>query len=125
MADEDKVLHRFDWDTARELILDASIDALERLTEKVGSLCQRADQAARAGASEADVKADDERLVRETGRLLIQTINQWRDACIERNKAKGILREYAFDLRAAEAEVERRLAALKRCGQDQATDRGS
>jgi hypothetical protein len=122
MAEEAKVLHPFDWDKAREQILDASIAALERLTEKVGTLCERAEKAARPGASEADVKAEDERLVRETGKLLIQTIANWRDACIERNKAKGILREYAFDLRAAEAEVERRLAALKRAGQDQATD---
>ena len=122
MDEETKVLHKFDWDKAREQILDASIAALERLTDKVSTLCERADQAARAGASEADVKAEDERLVRETGKLLIQTITNWRDACIERNKAKGILREYAFDLKAAEAEVERRLAALKRTEKDRATD---
>jgi hypothetical protein len=114
MTDETKVLHQFDWDKAREQILDASIAALERLTDKVTTLCERADQAARPGAGEADVKAEDERLVRETGKLLIQTIAHWRDACIERNKAKGILREYAFDLTAAEKEVGRRLAALKR-----------
>ena len=112
MAHKDKVVIRFDWDRVRERILDASISALERLTDKVELLSERADQAIRAGASDADLKAEDERLVRETSKLLISTIGQWREACLEKNKARGLTGEYNFDINAAKAEIERRLAHL-------------
>lgn len=125
MENEDEVIVRFDWDRTRERILDASIQALERLVDKMQDLSARAERLLRSGKDDGEIKAEDERLVRETGRLLRSTISEWRDACIEKNKARGITREYAFDIRAAEAEVERRLAALARSTSRQETDRGS
>jgi hypothetical protein len=112
MEDDKDVVVRFDWDRAREKVLDISIRSLERLADKVDLLSERADRAIRLPGDEASFSAEDDRLVREAGRLLRATIIEWRDACIERNKARGITGEYAFDIRAAEAEVERRLAEL-------------
>jgi hypothetical protein len=124
MEDDKDVVVRFDWDRVREKVLDISIRSLERLADKVEVLSERADRAIRIPDKATRFSTEDDRLVRETGKLLRSTIIEWREACIERNKARGITGEYAFDIRAAEAEVERRLAELAKSAARQAAAEG-